>query len=209
MIVDDFSAVRAGITSILLEGQDPWCVDIDICAQAGTVAETLSIVAEKKPDILLLDIGLPDGSGLDAIEPVLESSPDTKIIVVTASMDKLHMARAMKRGARGYLTQDDLTTDRLVGAILAVSSGAAVIIPLHVSSGEFEEDMGPISLDDTEWTVLKHLSRGEKESDIARYLDVSELDIKRAVKGLCQKLGFDTRIQAVVYARDFLLGSGT
>ncbi len=209
MIVDDFMAVRAGITSILMEGQDAWGVDFDICAEAGSVAETIVKAARKKPDMLLLDIGLPDGSGLDAINPILESSPNTRIIVATASKNRIDLARAMKRGARGYLTQDDLTTDRLIGGILAVLSGAVVIVPLHKPSGKFEDNMGPISLDDTEWNVLKHLSRGEKESNIAMYLDVSELDIKRAIKRLCEKLGLDSRVQAVVYARDFLLGSGT
>ncbi len=122
-LCDDHTIVRTGLRRIL-EAED----GLEVVGEAATVAEALRLVRMTKPDVLVLDVGLPDGSGLEACPKVRRSSPDTRVLILTVQDDVAYLRRAFAAGASGYLAKHAADVE-LVTAVQAVAAGHEYVQP--------------------------------------------------------------------------------
>src|SRR3990170_5040301 len=116
VLADDHLLFRAGIASLL----SAW--DIDVVGQAATGREAVELTRRVKPDLVLMDIGMPDGNGLDATRRIKSESPEVKIVIVTASEDENDLFEAIKSGAEGYLLKD-MSEDEFMGTLREIEAG--------------------------------------------------------------------------------------
>ena len=175
LVVDDHSLVRAGI-SLLLEHQD----DMEPVGQAGTAAEAVSLTAELTPDIVLLDVTLPGGSGLECLPDLLTASPGVKVLMLSMHEDASYVRAALSAGASGYVLKD-AAYEELVDAIRKVAAGQSYVAPalgakLAVQSESTDDD----ELSEREREVLSLLARGYTNQEIAARLYVSVRTVESA-----------------------------
>ena len=128
LIVEDHPAVRCGLRDLLR-----WLEGIVVCGEAEDPLGALQAVRDLKPDLVLLDIRLPGGNGIDLIKPMLEERPEMKIVMLSASEDRSGVRRAVLAGARGYMTKDQAATDLFEGLRVVIDGG------VHLPPG-FSED---------------------------------------------------------------------
>lgn len=120
LVVDDHDIVRMGLRSVL--GRDP---EIQIVGEAGTSAQAVAEVVRLRPDLILLDVRLPDGSGIGICRTILELSPETRILFLTSFLDEEAELAAMVEGACGYMLKED-GAEKLIRSIKAVADGQSV-----------------------------------------------------------------------------------
>jgi DNA-binding NarL/FixJ family response regulator len=208
LIADDHPVVQDGLQAVL--STQP---DFEIVGVAETGTEVLHIVAAKEPDIVLLDLEMPEMDGLEVLENLRSDHPTVKAIVFTAFDTDERIVGAVKAGAKGYLLKGAPSQD-LFEAIRTVSAGGSLLQPVvasklieHVSG---ERDMAAqektTPLTERERQVLEQLALGKTNKEIASELVITERTVKFHVSSILSKLGAGNRTEAVtIAARDGLV----
>ncbi|MGN6599360.1 MAG: response regulator [Actinomycetes bacterium] len=205
IVVDDHALWRRGLEMVL--AQEP---DIDIVGEASDGGSGVALAQELTPDVVLMDVRMPRGSGIDACMAIKASVPSTKIVMLTISDEEADLYEAIKAGASGYLLKE-ISIDEVSEAIRAVHGGQSLISPSMASklltefatmikrSDERQQVPAP-RLTDRELEVLKLVARGLNNRDIAKELFISENTVKNHVRNILEKLQLHSRMEAVVYA---------
>jgi DNA-binding NarL/FixJ family response regulator len=192
VIADDHAVVRQGLRTFL-DLQD----DIEVVAEAGDGAEALAAAEEHAPDVVLIDLVMPNVDGIEAIRGLRERVPAARAIVLSSFIDDEKLLPAVRAGAAGYLLKD-VEPHQLVEAIRTVHAGGALLHP-RVASRLLEE-MASDPLTPREREVLVLIGRGMANKVIARELSLSEKTVKAHVSSILAKLGVTDRTQAALYA---------
>ena len=190
--VDDHPLLREGIAAII-ESQD----DMDLVSQAATGREAIQQYRELQPDVTLMDLRLPDLSGIDAMIAIRADFPEARIVMLTTFEGDVEIQRALQAGARGYLLKSTPPSE-LVQAIRQVHAGKKRV-PASVAAA-LAEHMGLESLTAREVEVLRQVAEGNRNRDIADRLFISEETVKVHVKHIMEKLGASDRTQAISIA---------
>ena len=190
--VDDHPLVREGIAAVI-NGQ----ADMQVVAQASNAREAIQRFGEHKPDVTLMDLRLPDMSGIDAIHAIRAKFPDARIIVLTTFEWDTEVHRALSAGARSYVLKSMPPKD-LTETIRQVHAGKKPIPP-EVAT-RIAEHLTDEPLTEREVEVLKLAMRGNRNRDIADRLFISEETVKAHMKHILEKLGASDRTQAVTIA---------
>jgi DNA-binding NarL/FixJ family response regulator len=192
LIADDHAVVRQGLRTFL-DLQD----DIEVVAEAGDGAEALAAAEEHAPDVVLIDLVMPNVDGIEAIRGLRERVPAARAIVLSSFIEDEKLLPAVRAGAAGYLLKD-VEPQQLVEAIRTVHAGGALLHP-RVASRLLEE-MASDPLTPREREVLALIGRGMANKVIARELSLSEKTVKAHVSSILAKLGVSDRTQAALYA---------
>lgn len=190
--VDDHALLREGIAAVITN--EP---DMVMVAQAATGREAVQLFQKHRPDVTLMDLRLPDMSGIEAMIAIRTGSPDAKIIILTTFEGDVEMQRALQAGARGYLLKS-MPPREIVAAIRQVHAGRKSI-PAEVAR-ELAEHMGEETLTAREIDVLSRVAGGNRNRDIAEQLVISEETVKVHMKHIMEKLGASDRTEAVAIA---------
>jgi DNA-binding NarL/FixJ family response regulator len=203
MIVDDHALVREAVRRAL-EG-----TEIDVVAEAGTAEAAVAVVAEARPDLILLDIDLPAASGLDAIVELRRRAPDARIVMLTISNADDDVAEAIRLGASGFLTKD-MSSDALQRAVrgalkgdLAMPRGMAqrLIDRLGGAPAARRDFMAAEILTARELEILRLMSEGMTAREIGEALVLSPRAVEGHVGKILRKLGARNRVEAVQHYR--------
>ena len=208
LLVDDHPLFLDGVRAALARADD-----LEVVGEAHDVAGALAAARELVPDVVLMDLGLPDGSGIEATRAVLETSPDTRVLIMTMSDEDDAVVTAMRAGARGYVVKGAGRADLLHG-IRTVAGGGAVFSPVVADRlGALFASMGGLpgreafpELTEREREVLDLVARGHDNRRISRDLFLSDKTVRNHVSNILTKLGAATRAEAIVRARNAGLG---
>ena len=201
LLVDDHTLFRSGIRALLASQED-----IDVVGEAGEGSEALKLCQILKPNIVLLDLNMPGLSGLEVLKLMLEDSHQQLVIMLTLSEEAEDLLKALQLGAKGYLLKNS-NVDYLVNAIRLVAQGGTAIQPemtstlvagLRQNKKEETEEKEQLTLREKE--VLKLVSSGQSNKEIARKLDIGESTVKFHIQSILRKLNLSSRVQAAVYA---------
>jgi NarL family two-component system response regulator LiaR len=206
-IADDHAVVRQGLRTFL-ELQD----DMEVVGEAVDGADAVALVERTAPDVVLLDLVMPQVDGIEATRRIRERSPETRILVLTSFADDHTVLPAIRAGAAGYLLKD-VQPPELAAAIRTVHAGEALLAPSvatmlveQLAAEDGHRGPAPAPRDERahltprELEVLAELARGRANKAIAFELGVSERTVKTHVSNILGKLGFSDRTQAAVYA---------
>jgi len=206
LIVDDHLLFRQGVVSLLRS--EP---DIEVCGQAGTLAEAVELACRLQPDVVLMDFGLPDGAGSDATRAILAQKPDCKILFLTVHSNDNELFAAIRSGASGYLLKNE-PIGQLLEAVRSVYDGGIATSKdmtkrifkefSNTSSGNQGTRGALLSLTPRELEVLRELTGGASNQEIAATLFLSENTVKRHVSSILAKLNLTSRREAAKFARD-------
>ena len=210
LIVDDADLFRTVIGSALS------AAGFEVVGEATTAADAVQQAKELHPDIVLLDIVMPGGSGLEVIGDILLVSPSSKVLLLTGSESEADLLAGVKAGARGYLTKDTPVPE-LIAAIDAVAAGGAALSPTmagklidvaHQLFGHRELlALRQPTLTGREIEVLELVAQGNTSRQIAELLFISANTVKNHIRNILDKLGLHSRREAVLYAaREDLIG---
>jgi DNA-binding NarL/FixJ family response regulator len=207
LLVDDQELLRVGFRMVL--DSQP---DLHVVAEAGDGRAAISAVAELRPDIVLMDVRMPEMDGVEATRHIVESGSASRVIILTTFDLDEYAYSALRAGASGFLLKDAPPAD-LLSAIRAVASGDAVVAPsttrrllesvVHRLPGRTQDatsDPSYAELTRREREVLLAVARGLSNGEIAAKLVLSEATVKSHVGRILSKLGLRDRVQIVVYA---------
>ncbi|CAM4011846.1 response regulator [Nocardiopsis gilva] len=206
LVVDDHAFFRRGLVSVLSE--EP---DIDVIGESGDGEQAVRQAADLLPDVVLMDVWMPHGNGIEACTGIKSSVPDAKIVMLTMSDEENDLFDALKAGATGYLLKE-ISIDELPDAVRAVADGQSFINPSMATKliGEFtalaKKDGGRSrglpapELTDRETEVLRLVARCLNNKEIADELFISEHTVKNHVRNILEKLQLHSRTEAAVYA---------
>jgi DNA-binding NarL/FixJ family response regulator len=190
--VDDHPLLREGIATIMNHQTDMLLV-----AQAASGNEAIQKYREHRPDVTLMDLRLPDISGIDALIAIRSEFPEARIIILTTFEGDVEIQRALEAGARGYLLKN-MPPSELVQGIRHVHAGKKRVPP--ELAAQLAEHMSDETLTPREVEVLKQVGGGNRNRDIAEHLFISEETVKVHVKHIMDKLGAKDRTQAIAIA---------
>jgi DNA-binding NarL/FixJ family response regulator len=198
LVVDDHPLFRQGVVATLARE-----TGFQVVGEAETVAEALALVRHTMPDVVLLDVALPDGSGVEAIGPILSACPGAKVAMLTSADDSDTVLDALRAGAAGYLVKGAAGAE-LIAALRSICRGEGYTSP-RVASRLLAEVAHPRSAPDEdltprERTVFELLGQGLTNREIAQHLYLSEKTVKRHVTVVMQKLGVRNRVEAALLA---------
>ncbi len=204
VLVDDHTLFRDGLRTIL-QMED----DLDVVADVESAEDIVELVWQLKPDLLLLDIRMPTGNGLEAVPAVVRISPDTRVLVLTACDEQEEHVRALMLGAKGVVLKDSARTT-LIEAIRTVCRGGFWIDPRmrrtvadevaqsETSGGSTRR--GQTGLTDRELEIVRLVASGQKNKEVSAALTISERTVKTHLQNIFQKLGVRDRVALVMYA---------
>lgn len=196
-LVDDHEIVRRGIAELIGAERD-----LEVVGESAGVAHTIGRVVATRPDVAVLDVRLPDGSGIDLCREIRSASPETACIMLTAFDDDAASRAAVLAGASGYVLKD-VRGRRLIEGIRTVASGRSLLHPgvgaRVVEAVTVEVDAADAGLSLRERQVLALIADGLTNRQIGERLDLAEKTVKNYVSGLLAKLGMERRTQAAVY----------
>ncbi|HYG94006.1 MAG TPA: response regulator transcription factor [Nocardioides sp.] len=203
LVVDDQELFRRGLT-MLLAVED----GIEVVGEASDGHEGMQLAVSTAPDVVLLDVRMPQQSGIEACLAIKEAVPTAKIIMLTASDEEADLYEAVKSGASGYLLKDS-SIEEVAQGIRVVADGQSLISPSMAAKliDEFktmsrpERSTGPaLKLTDRELEVLRLVAKGLSNRDVAQRLAISENTVKNHVRNMLEKLQLHSRMEAVMYA---------
>ena len=192
LTVDDHQLLREGIAAVLY-GQ----TDMTVVGAAGTAREAIESFRRLQPDVTLMDLRLPDRSGIEAISVIRNEYPNARIIVLTTYAGDAQAAAALRAGAAGYLLKT-LVTKELVETIRAVHAGKRRVPPEIAT--EIAEHVADDALTEREIEILRRVAAGKSNKLIAAELDISEGTVKNHMKSILPKLDASDRTHAVMIA---------
>jgi len=202
LLVDDHEVVRLGLKALI--DRHP---QLEVVAEAGTGREAVERVETYSPDVVVMDIRLPGGSGIDACEEITENYPNTKVIMLTTYAEDEMLFSAIRAGAAGYVLKQ-IGGEDLIRAIEAVGRGEALLDPAvtqrifqEVRKAAKEEEASAFaSLTQQERHVLLLVSEGKTNREIAKALFLGEGTVRNYVSSILSKLGVSNRAEAAAYA---------
>ena len=190
--VDDHPLLREGIAAIINNQSD-----MQMVAQAATGSEAIQMFRQHLPDVTLLDLRLPDMSGIDVLIAIRSEFPEARVVMLTTFEGDVDIRRALEAGARGYVLKNMPPKD-LVEVIRQVNKGRKRI-PAEVAA-QLAEYVGEDDLTEREVDVLRHIAGGNRNREIGERLFISEETVKVHIKHIMEKLGASDRTQAVAIA---------
>jgi DNA-binding NarL/FixJ family response regulator len=200
MLVDDHEVVRKGIRA-LVETRPEWT----LCAEVGDGMEALKVAKEVQPDLITLDISMPNVSGLDLILQIKRDLPRTEILVLTMHESERIMAQALRAGARGYLLKTE-SGDRLLEALAALSRHqpyfsslvSETLLKSYLGAGSAEEEFEPLT--SRERQTVKLVAEGNSNKKIAMILNVSIKTVETHRASAMRKIGASSSADLTLYA---------
>jgi DNA-binding NarL/FixJ family response regulator len=198
LIVDDHSVVRRGLETLL-----GTFADIEIVGTAADGLEAVQLAAERHPDIILMDLSMPNLDGFDATRQILAANPNIRIVALTSFSEQRKVFDAISAGAIGYLLKDS-TPAELVEGVRAAYAGES---PLDAKAARvlIEGQRNPVvlpTLSPREWEVAMVLSEGLTNKDIGKKLGISERTVKAHLTAIFSKLEVSDRTQAAIWVRN-------
>jgi two-component system, NarL family, response regulator NreC len=199
VIVDDHAVVRSGL-KLLLDGQE----DLEVVGEAGDARTAVFEVRAQKPDVVLMDVVMPSGSGIEATPAVLKEAPDAKVLILSMQDDPAYVREAFAAGASGYVLKEAADAE-LVAAVRKVAAGQRYVHPtlgarLVAAEADERARLEEDPLSEREHEILRLLALGHTNQEIASqlYLSVRTVETHRA--HIMQKLRISTRAELVRYA---------
>lgn len=207
LVVDDHPLFRDGVTAALAG------TEFDVVAQAEDVATAVRLAAETEVDLVLMDLNLPDGSGIEATRAFLEVQPGARVLVMTMSADDEAVVAAMRSGARGYVVKGS-GRDDVLQAVRTVAGGGAVFSPAVADRlGSYFASLASLPgrdafpmLTEREREILDLVARGHDNRRIARELYLSDKTVRNHVSNVMAKIDAADRAEMIVRARNAGLG---
>jgi two-component system nitrate/nitrite response regulator NarL len=202
LLVDDHTLFREGLESLLSRR------DINVLAAVGSGQEGLRLATELEPDVVLLDMRMPEMDGMEVLRQLRKNGFSNPVAMLTTSSDERDLVAALRSGAQGYLLKD-MEPDQLVLALRDIVAGKTVVAPdlapvlARVVQGDSiapEEESSFAKLTPRENEILALLAEGQSNKVIARNLGISDGTVKLHVKSILRKLGIHSRVEAAVIA---------
>lgn len=197
VLVDDSQVVRMGLRSLI--STEP---GVEIVGEAGTVATAVETCAHLKPDVVLLDIRLPDGTGFDACRQILALLPDTRVLVLTSVADETLVDEAIRAGAHGYLLKE-IDGRGLLQAVFDVAAGKSILDPavtarvIQLVKGGTNASRDALAiLSPQERKLLALIAEGQTNKEVASGLGLAEKTVKNYLSNIFEKLHVSRRSQA-------------
>jgi DNA-binding NarL/FixJ family response regulator len=202
LLVDDHEVVRVGVRALI--DRQP---DMEVVGEAGTVREAVDQARQLKPDVVVLDIRLPGGDGLDACRQIKEDRPETRIIVLTSFPDDEMLFDAIACGAEGYVLKE-IGSDELLRALERIGRGESLLDPALTGrvfakmreARQQERAHAFAGLTGQEMQILARLTEGKTNREIGEALHLSEKTVRNYVSVILGKLNLNSRAQAAAYA---------
>lgn len=198
LIVDDHSVVRRGLETLLGS-----FADIEIVGTAADGLEAVQLAAERQPDIILMDLSMPNLDGFEATRQILAANPTIRIVALTSFSEQRKVFDAISSGAIGYLLKDS-TPAELVDGVRAAFAGESPLDP-KAARVLIEGQRNPVvvpTLSPREWEVARVLSEGLTNKGIGKKLGISERTVKAHLTAIFSKLEVSDRTQAAIWVRD-------
>jgi len=199
LIVDDHSIVRQGLRFVLDHE-----VGVEVVGEAANGSQAISMTRAFEPDVILLDLIMPEPDGLAVLEVVHAEQPSIGVVVLSSSPEDAHVIDALRRGALSYLSKT-AAVDEITDAVRAAARGEGVLSSgaasrlMRIARESADAGAGPIDLlSPRERDVLAELSRGRSNREIARSLNIGEETVKTHVSSVLAKLGVADRTQAAI-----------
>ena len=207
LLVDDHDIVRLGLMA-LLKNQP----DMEVAGEAGTASEGIKLAEKLMPDVVLMDIRLPGGGGIDACQQITSRFPACVVVMLTSFADDELVVRAIRAGAVGYVLKQ-VGNAELLRAIRAAAQGEALLDPsttmrllsrIRETERKADEDAFR-ALSEREMDVLIYLAKGKTNAEISAILDLSEKTVGNYVSNVLEKLQLSNRIELAAYAYEHRL----
>lgn len=198
VLADDHPVVRAGIRNLLEK-----VVDIEVVGEASTGQEALNLVDNVHPDVLLLDMELPDIKGTEVAQRLQSGKSPVKILALSAYDDGVYIRELLELGAAGYLIKEE-APETIVEAVRGVAYGEQGWVSRRIAAQMVSwvrgDEREGLKLTAREMEVLKHVVEGNTNQNIAAKLGISEKTIEKYMEAIFAKLGVASRVEAAVYA---------
>jgi DNA-binding NarL/FixJ family response regulator len=202
LIADDHEVVRIGLVA-LLNRQD----DFQVVAEASSGEEAVRLARKFQPDVAVLDIRMPNGSGTDACRTIVAELPETPVVMLTSYADSEALFDAIAAGASGYVLKRIGSTE-LIDAVRTVAAGRSMLDPAVTAqvlarlrnATQLEEGNAFAELTEQERRVLAHVAQGSSNREIAEAMDLAEKTVRNYVSNILAKLSLASRAQATAYA---------
>jgi two-component system response regulator DevR len=212
LVVDDHEVVRQGLVALIDRREK-----FQVVAEAGTVEEALDAARRFQPDLVIMDVRLPDGSGIEACREIRAELPATRVVMLTSYPDEEAVLSAIIAGASGYLLKQVRARD-LVNALEAVGRGESLLDPAvtekvlervrRIASGTYTDELAQLTAQ--EQKILQLVAEGKTNKEIASEVFLSDKTVKNYVSSILSKLNLQRRAQAAAFvAKHRLPGSGT
>ena len=203
LLADDHIVMRTGLRA-LLERQ----ANLEVVGESENGRETVALAASLKPDVVVMDVGMPVLNGIEAAKTIVSQHPTTAVVILSMHADESYVMRALKAGARGYLLKDSAAAD-LIGAIQAVSQGRSFFSPkvsriLAEDYVRILKQKGDVDtydlLTSREREILQLLAEGKANKEVATALNISPYTVETHRSHILQKLNLHTPAELVLYA---------
>jgi len=201
LVVDDHEVVRQGLASML--DRRP---GFQVVAEAGTVAESLDMAHRFEPDLVVMDVRLPDGSGIEACRDIRADLPDTRVVILTSYPDEEAVIAAIIAGASGYLLKQVRARD-LVTALETVGAGGSLLDPgvtgkvlermRRIANADQPDELAALTAQERK--ILALVAEGKTNKEIAADVFLSDKTVKNYVSSILAKLNLERRAQAAAY----------
>jgi two-component system response regulator DevR len=208
LVVDDHEVVRQGLVSLI--GRR---AGFEVVAQAGSVAESIEQAARYEPDLVVMDVRLPDGSGIEACREIRAAHPETRVIMLTSYPDEEAVLSAIIAGASGYLLKQIRGRD-LVAALESVGRGESLLDPAvtekvlervrRLVSGDASDELSELTAQERK--ILLLVAEGKTNKEIAAEVFLSDKTVKNYVSSILSKLNLQRRTQAAAFVAKRHLG---
>jgi two-component system response regulator DevR len=210
LVVDDHEVVRQGLVALLDRREG-----FEVVAEAGTVAEAIAMAHRFEPDIVIMDVRLPDGSGVEACREIRADLPATRVVILTSYPDEEAVLSAIVAGASGYLLKQVRGRD-LVAALEAVGRGESLLDPAvtekvlervrRIATGTYTDELSQLT--SQEQKILMLVAEGKTNKEIASDVFLSDKTVKNYVSSILSKLNLERRAQAAAFVAKHHIGQG-